>query len=294
MTKKVLITGGDGFIAKSLNEALSPWYEIDRFARNKLDLLDSACVEALVKKKNYDVVIHTATYDAAPRFSIKDPSLVLQNNLKMFFNISRCADYFGKMIYYGSGAEFGRENWVPKMKESYFDQNVPTDPYGLSKYIMTKHTMASKNIYNLRLFGVFGEHDDWRYRFISNACLKSVLGKPISFRKNVFFDFLYIKDLVKITEWFIENSPSLKVFNTCSGTSIDYQTLAEKIIKLSGKDLDIILMNSGLGVEYSGDNTLLRDKIPDLTLTPIERSLQLMCEWSQANIGLIDEKLFEY
>ena len=80
---------------------------------------------------------------SAPRFSTKDPSLVLQNNLKMFFNISRCADHFGKMIYYGSGAEFGRENWNPKMQETYFDQNVPTDPYGLSKYIMTKRTFKN-------------------------------------------------------------------------------------------------------------------------------------------------------
>jgi len=294
MAKRVLITGGNGFIARSLSESFPSWYEIDRFGRDELDLLDSTSVESLIKEKIYDVVIHAATYDAAPRFSTKDPSLVLQNNLKMFFNISRCADHFGKMIYYGSGAEFGRENWNPKMQETYFDQNVPTDPYGLSKYIMTKHTLSSKNIYNLRLFGVFGEYDDWRYRFISNACFKSVLNKPISYRKNVFFDFLYIKDLVKITEWFVENSPSPKVYNTCSGTSIDYQTLAEKIVKLSDKDLDVIPLHPGLGVEYSGDNTLLKDKIPDFTFTPIDESLELMCKWSKDNIGLIDEKLFEY
>ena len=43
----------------------------------------------------------------------------------MFFNLARGNDYFGKMLYYGSGAVFGRENWKPRMKEDYFDQNVP-------------------------------------------------------------------------------------------------------------------------------------------------------------------------
>jgi GDP-L-fucose synthase len=36
--------------------------------------------------------------------------------MKMFFNIASCKDYFDKMIYFGSGAEFDPENWIPKMK----------------------------------------------------------------------------------------------------------------------------------------------------------------------------------
>ena len=110
----------------------------------------------------------------------------------MFFNIARCNEFFGKMLYFGSGAEFGRPNWIPLMPESYFDVYVPDDPYGLSKYIMTKHTYEATNIYNLRLFGVAGEKDDWRYRFISLASCKAAYDMPITFRQNVFFDFLYI------------------------------------------------------------------------------------------------------
>ena len=98
-----------------------------------------------VKNEQFDVVIHTATYDAAPKNSLKDPAKVLENNLRMFFNIVRCQDYFGKMIYFGSGAEFGRENWKPKMKEVYFDQHIPEDQYGFSKYIMTKYAAIIEN-----------------------------------------------------------------------------------------------------------------------------------------------------
>ena len=128
--KKILITGGNGFIAKSLREQLSlaesyqgkflRWnYDVVSYNRLELDLTDSKKVENLIANRGYDVVIHGATYDAAPEFSDKNPNLVLEKNLRMFFNIARCSDHFGKMIYFGSGAEFNRENWTSKMKESY-------------------------------------------------------------------------------------------------------------------------------------------------------------------------------
>ena len=76
------------------------------------------------------------------------------------------------MIYFGSGAEFSRKNWIPKMEENYYDKFVPTDQYGFSKYVMNKITEKSDNIYNLRIFGLFGKYDDWRYRFIPNGMLQ--------------------------------------------------------------------------------------------------------------------------
>ncbi len=150
--KKILITGGGGFIARNLAEQLSTEYLISASKRYELDLLDTEKVMSYIKKEIFDVIIHCATYDAAPVNTTKDPSKVLEYNLKMFFNIARCKDYFGKLIYFGSGAEYGRENWIPKMNENYFDKHVPADQYGFSKYIMTKYTLVCDNIINLRLF----------------------------------------------------------------------------------------------------------------------------------------------
>ena len=164
----------------------------------------------------------------------------------MFYNVARCSEYFGKMIYFGSGAEFGRQSWIPNMGEDYFDENVPTDQYGLSKYIMTKHALLSDNIFNLRLFGLFGEHDDWRYRFIPIACCKAVLGLPITIRQNARFDYLYINDLIKVVEWFIHNKPEHKVYNVCSGEVYDYIGLANKVLKTCEKELVIDVQLEGL------------------------------------------------
>jgi len=291
---KVLFTGGKSFIARSAVEQLNEIYDITCLGRRELDLLDTKKVFQYIKNNQFDAVIHTATYDAAPEFSIRDPKLVLENNLKMFFNVARCKDYFGKMIYLGTGAEFGRENWIPKMSEEYYDEYVPTDQYGLSKYVMTQHALASKNIFNLRLFGLFGKYDDWRYRFIPNACCKAALDLPLVIKQNARFDYLYIDDLIKVVEWFTTNEPKYKDYNVCSGRVYDYITLANKILDISSKNLDIVIKKNGLRDEYSGDNTRLKQEMNNLSFTDMDEAIKKMYCWYNENKKLIKKELFVY
>ncbi len=274
---------------------MSQEYNVISCNRQELDIVDSTKVYNYIKSNKFDVIIHAATYDAAPRTSTKDPTKVLESNLRMFFNIIRCKDYYNKMIYFGSGAEFNRENWIPKMKEDYFEQHIPTDQYGYSKYIMTKYTELADNVYNLRLFGTFGRYEDWRYRFISNACSYAVLDLPITINRNVYFDYLYIDDLVKIVQWFIKYSPKRKVFNTCSGTSYSLKTLAEKVIKASSKKLDIVIKDENPGKEYSGDNTLLLKELKNFKFTPMDEAIKSLYQWYEQNKSIIDkDQLLNY
>lgn len=285
---KILITGGNGFIAKNLCEQLKGDYTLLPLGSRELNLLDSLKVLNYLKKNKFDVVIHTATHDAAAKYSSKNPAKVLENNLRMFFNIVRGEDYFGKMIYFGSGAEFSREYWKPRMKEDYYDQHVPLDQYGFSKYIMTKYTQLSSNIYNLRLFGMFGKYDDWKTRFIPNACCHAVLNRPIRINQNRFYDFLYIDDLVKIVNWFITHKPKKKVYNICSGQVFDFKTLAKKIVKISGKKIGINIKTKGLGKEYSGNNLLLLSEIKNFKFNPINKSIKALYHWYNSNKKIID------
>ncbi len=281
--KKILITGGSGFIARNFSEQLKDEYEIFSPNRQELDLLEDSVVFNYIKNNKFDVVVHAATYDAAPKHSTKDPAKVLENNLRMFFNIVRCKNHFGKLIYFGSGAEYSREHWVSKMKEDYFDCNVPEDQYGYSKYLMTKYTLLNKNIYNLRLFAVFGKYEDYKVRLISSLCSSAVLNKPLTIEQNKFYDFTYINDLIKIIKWFIDNDPKHKIYNVCSGKTIDFETIAKKILKISGKRLDVIINKPGLGAEYSGDNTLLLSEIKDFKFTPIDDSIKALYDWYDQN-----------
>jgi GDP-L-fucose synthase len=211
----------------------------------------------------------------------------------MFFNIARCKDYFGKMLYFGSGAEAGRENWRAKMSETYIEKYVPEDQYAFSKYISNEYTKLANNIYNLRIFGLFGKFDDWRYRFISNACCKAILKKPIIINQNVFFDYLYVDDFVQIVQWFIENEPNHKSYNVCSGKSYDYLSIARKIVNMSGNDLDISIVNSKMRKEYSGSNELLQKEI-NHNFESIDDSIKSLYSWYEDNKNIIKEDQFLY
>ena len=292
--KKLLITGAGGFIGRSITENFESFYEVHPLNRTELDLNDSKSVLKKLKKNQYDIIIHCANYDSAPKNSLRNSSLVIEKNLSMFFNITRCSDYYGKLIYFGSGAEFCRKHWVPNMSETYFDEHVPKDPYGLSKYIMTKYTLKSKNITNLRLFGVFGQFDDWRYRFISNVCCHVVLGDSIRINQNALFDFLFIDDLLKIIKWFVDNESNLKVVNACTSKTLTFLEIAKKIIKISKKKIKIKIQKEGLRTEYSGNNSLLLSKMNNFKFTSIDSSLSDMYYWYEKNKGKIDPKQFHY
>ena len=285
--KKVFITGGTGFIGQNLKEQLGSKYAICAPSHAELELLDEDAVSDFLRKNQFDVVIHAATWDAT-RNSKKDLSRVLPNNLRMFFNLARCHKYLGKMIYLGSGEEYDREHWIPKMKEEYFDTYVPRDDSGFSKYIMSKYTEGADKILGLRLFGTFGKYEDWEIRFISNACCKAMWDLPITIKQNVFFDYLYIDDLVRITEWFMGNEACEKVYNVCTGSTIDLLTLARKIITISKKKLDIVITKDELGKEYSGDNSKMLKEMGGYTFDDIDKSISKLYHWYLTNKDSID------
>jgi len=288
---KILITGASGFLGRNLCEQLQGRYHLFSPSRKALNLLDAVDVENYLTSHSFDVVIHCATWNAT-RNSKKEISKVLENNLKMFFNLARASARYGKIIYYGSGSEFSRRYWMPKMGEDYFDRHVPEAQDGFSKYIMQKHTEKSSNIYNLRLFGVFGKYEDWEIRFISNAICKAVWDLPITIKQNVYFDYLFIDDLVRITEWFFHHSPVHHTYNICTGTTYDLRSLAEMVLAVSGKALPISVAREGLGREYSGDNSRAALETGALSFIPIKTAIEMLYAWYLTNKECIDrEKL---
>lgn len=286
---KIFVTGSTGFIGRNLVEQLINKYKIHAPTSKELDLFDEDKVYDYLKMHKFDIVIHAATWNAT-RNSPKDLTKVLPNNLRMFFNLVRCEQHFGKMIYYGSGAEYDRRHWIPKMKEDYFDTHVPADQYGFSKYVMRKYAGKAENIYNLCLFGVFGKYEDWEIRFISNACCKAVWNLPITIKQNVVFDYMYIDDLLDITDWFIRNTPKEKTYNICTGQTNDLLTLAKKVLKASGKNLDIIIKKEDMGTEYSGDNSRFMHEFGGYKFQSMDECIERLYNWYDNNNAMIIAK----
>ena len=211
----------------------------------------------------------------------------------MFFNLEMCSDYYDKMIYFGSGAEYDMNHYIPLMQESYFGTYIPDDAYGFSKYVMSRVVEQSKNIYDLRLFGVYGKYEEWHRRFISNNICKSLKGLPMTINKNMNFDYLYIDDLCKILEWFIEHTPKYHHYNVCTSQVIDLLSLAKMINEVSGIEREILIKEEGMKLEYSGDNSRLLSEMGDFQFADKKATIKVLWEYYKEHIDEIDIELLK-
>lgn len=275
--KKILITGASGYIGRNLVEHLKSSHYLHTPSHKALDLCDEVSVKNYFKKHVIDIVIHTAVVGGTRKEQYVQNAFMM--NMKMFLNIIRCTDMFGRLIHLGSGAEYDKRRPIKKIKESQFDQRVPQDEYGLFKYSCSKYIEHADNILNLRIFGIFGKYEDYRLRFISNAIVCNLFGLPIVMNQNVVFDYLYIADFVKIVEYFIIHKPKEKFYNIASGQSIDLVTIAGKINEIAPKSTPIEIKKKGLNKEYTCDNSRLMKELGNFEITDFDKSLQELYQW---------------
>jgi len=294
---RILITGGSGFIGRNLAEQLASTYDVLAPSSVELDLLNELAVREYLDAHRFDVILHSATTRSNRRLAA--PPDMLDRNCRMFFNLARNLDgkheRFSKMIHFGSGAEYDRTQLPARVREDYFDTRVPRDPYGFSKYICAKYIERSDRIVDLRLFGVFGAYEDYTVRFISNACCRALKGLPIVLRQNVMFDYLYIKDLVKITRWFIENDARHKAYNVCTGQPVALSELARVIAgvsaEMSGGNPKVSIASEGLGPEYSGDNSRMVTEVSGYQFLDLRDSIRDLYAWYERHGGIDVESL---
>jgi GDP-L-fucose synthase len=289
---KILITGGSGFIGRNLVLQYGIRHQVVAPTRTELNLLDAEAVADYLQLYRFDAVIHSAT-ERSNRLLKSSPDL-LERNCRMFFHLASNSRHFGRMLFLSSGAVYDRDHWQPRMPESYFGKHIPTDAYGFSKYLCAQSIAAAGNIFELRLFGVFGPYEDWRVRFISNACCRAVWDAPVLVRQNVFFDYLDVEDLGWLLEAFLHREFRHRQFNVCTGRVFDLQTLAEKVVRASGKALEIKIKYPGLGPEYSGDNSRMLEEIPDFQFRAMDDSIAWLYRWYQERKTVIDASLLRF
>jgi UDP-glucose 4-epimerase len=249
---RVLITGGSGFIGRHLVQGLTGSFDVIAPGRAELDLLDAVAVGDYLRKGHFDAVVHAATWDAT-RTSVKDRRLVLENSLRMFHNVARERATFTRLVNLGSGAEYDRGRELILVREDEFDRAVPSDQYGYAKYLVRKHCELTPGLVNLSLFGVFGSFEDWRLRFLSNACCHAVFDLPIEVGRDALFDYIAVEDVAKAVSWCLRSETAVGSFNVCSGESRSLVDLAHIVRAASGKDLEIVVRRPGRGPAYVGD-----------------------------------------
>ena len=112
-------------------------------------------------------------------------------------------------------------------------------------------------------------------------------------KKNVYFDYLYVNDFLKILDYFIQNDGSYKSYNAGSGIRIDLKKVSDIVNKVSGKRSKIIIKTKGFGNEYTCNNNLLIKETGKIKFTTFENSIGELYEWYATNRDQWEEKYLE-
>jgi len=285
MCKKILITGGNGFVAKHCEEYFKDRYIVYAPTKYELDVTSLKNLRQwFVWNNNIDYVIHAATYDADPTFSDKARNRQFVNNMQMFINLTQCQDSFNRMIYFGSGAELyrGKDDVNPE--------------YSLSKSVMTEYIkITDNNIFNLRLFVVLGEYADWRYRVPANLLCKALFDKKLIIPENKIISYIDINDLVRMIELVLNKDKlNSKVYDCIKTNVTNYDLIAKKILKVSNKNLDIELNNSLSIKSYTGNNSCFINEFENFEFTLLNNTIKRLWQYYKEHKDQIDINKFEY
>ena len=243
---KILITGTNGYIGKSLYNTFKDKYDVTTITRNDFDLTDINSMLKFFEGKFFDVVLHCAIVGGS-RLKEDDWS-VMDANLSMYYNLIQCKSNYGKLINFGSGAEVLAEN----------------TPYGFSKRVIRNSVINLKNFFNIQIYAVFDENE-LDTRFIKANIKRYINKEPIQIYENKKMTFFYMKDLIKLVEHSIEtDSYSLRKEVHCSYIgSNTLLEIAHFINKLGDHQVPILVgisdgndyftdYNAGCGIEYIG------------------------------------------
>lgn len=231
----ILITGGNGYIAKSIYNQLKTKHQITTLTRNNFDLTNYDQTCEWFHEREYDVVIHTAV-SGGNRLVPETPEVV-QNNLAMYNNLYANKHYFKKLISFGSGAEIF----------------APNTYYGVSKRTIADSIKDTPNFYNLRIFATFDENE-LDTRFIKANIKRYIKKEPMIVHTDKIMDFFYMKDLVSLVDYYIKNENLEKSINCSYPEKYTLMNIAEIINKLETYTVPIMLQNKNKLQFYCGES----------------------------------------
>lgn len=251
---KILITGGNGNIAKIIRKnLLSTNYEITNLSRNHLNVLKLEDIEKYLDENKFDVLVHTAIMGG--RRTKEENGDVTHNNLLMLENLLKFSDKFKMIINFDSAAIYDRSTDILNRKEIDIF-TIPTDYYGFSKYVIYQRSLQYSHFYNFRIFNIFhiNEEPD---RFIKSCFLAKKNGTNVTIFEDKYFDFVYEDDFVQIIKYYfdhLENQSCLeKTINICYQEKYKLSTIANMILN-NPSQINVLAKSP---TNYSGDGSLL-------------------------------------
>ncbi len=262
--KKVIVTGGAGFIGAHLTRRLmGDGYQVTvlddlstgklknvekTLSGNSIDFVQGSITDPDLLGKLFpgvDSVFHLAAIPSVPR-SISEPVLSHQVNASGTLNVLLAARDAGvnRVIYSSSSSVYGDTPTLPKKEAMVPD---PQSPYAVAKLSGEYYCRVFQKVYGLstvclRYFNVFGpgQDPDSQYAAVIPRFIKSCFkgDSPVIFGDGEQTrDFTFVKDVVTANVLANESQAS-GVFNISGGDSITINWLVKHIIELTGSDVE--------------------------------------------------------
>ena len=201
--KKILVIAENSFLAKQIKDYFfNSEYDLCFSTRKDFDLTSAEQTRKFFNIRYYDVVINCAINGGVR--GREDTLQDFLNNIQMFKNLVDNRDAFGKLINFGSGAEFDRASEINDCSENEIYEKNPKDYYGLSKNIITKEIYKYDKLFNIRIFGCFGIYEK-ESRFLKTNIKNALKGEPLIIHQDKFMDFISSDDLCKILKFYFDN-----------------------------------------------------------------------------------------
>lgn len=267
--KKIVVTGGNGFLGKSVCRKLRENKEYDvhcLYGKQHWDLTNQKQVDYLYKEQKPDVVVHLAARVGGIGVNKANPGLFFYENLAMGMNLIETARKYGKLkkfIMIGTVCSYPKYTPVPFKEESLWS-GYPEEtnaPYGISKKTLTEMLAAYNQQYglnctNLIPVNMYGPHDNFNPE--SSHVIPALILKFAKAIENnekevkvwgtgkASREFLYVDDCAEAIKRSVEIDTTPEPINIGTGSEISIFNLAEKIKDLMGYKGDIVFNSNGL------------------------------------------------
>lgn len=264
--KKVLVTGGAGFIGSHMADALvergalvtvavSPKKKKRNIRHNLRRVLEDITViyvdllqkeDCIYATRGHDVVMNFAAMDGNASFKRKYPAEIFATNTRIVLNLLEAshANNVQRFLLMSSIDVYPKDAESP-VKEEYATWDVGAEGYAWSKRVSEIAARMYYEQYGLKVAiaragNVYGPRDSMapeRRRVVATFIHDALHGKPIEIWGNAqsTVTLLYVTDLIEALLSLTQHHATSQPLNICGSEEVTLFSLARTILLLTGR-----------------------------------------------------------